>query len=219
MSNVISLNKGNVINLSKANGNEHPKRLHIGCGWDMNDNVDADLDVFVVQLTKENKLIDKVYFGHKKSNDAAIVHLGDNLTGEGEGDDEVVLIDLDRLNPETHRLVIAVNIYQCRLSFDDVQNAFIRLLNRDTNNEMVRYNLSNKFGGSYAMILGEILNNEDGTWNFEAVGEGTDDRCIDDVVKRVSSGKHETNYYDAINKSQPAPQNQEKKKKWFGLFG
>lgn len=177
------------LNLSKGNRSNTLKNLHVGLGWDVHSTIQADLDAFIVQLDDEDKVIDVIYFNHLKSNDKAIVHTGDNLTGEGEGDDEVININLTKLDPATKRIVVAVNIYQCRITFDDVENAFVRILNKDNHELLIQYDLSNEFGSNYSMIAGEIIKNDDGTWDFKAVGKATKDKDINQVVARVSKGK------------------------------
>lgn len=226
---VVNLEKGTSVNLNKVNEGISLKKntsgklsnIHIGLGWDVHSRVQADLDAFVVQVDANNNIIDTVYFGHRTSNDKAIYHTGDNLTGAGEGDDEVIYINLDKLSANTHRLGIAVNIFQCRTTFDDIQNAFIRLLNKDTNEVLAQYDLSNEFNGSYAMIMGEITKNPDGTWDFTAVGMGTKDRNVKEVAKRFANGNFESQpYQPSQNTNQNINQNTAPKtrKKFFGLF-
>lgn len=185
----VTAQKGDVVSLNKVTQSEQPlKSIHVGLGWDVHDDVNADLDAFIVQLDEQDRLIDTVYFNHLKSHDNAILHTGDNLTGEGEGDDEVILIQLDKLDPRTHRLVIAVNIYQCRLTFNEIENAFVRVLDKKTGDLIVRYDLSYEFGKNYSMLVGEILKSSDGAWDFKAVGIPTTDRTYKEVERRVSNG-------------------------------
>lgn len=193
----ISLQKGNSINLNKTNeGLSLAKgtsgalsNIHIGLGWDVHSHVNADLDAFVVQLGENNKELDRVYFGKKQSKDGAIRHSGDNLTGAGEGDDEVITVTLNHLSSLTKKVVVAVNIYQCRTTFANIENAFVRILNQDTGDTLMRYDLSNDKGRNYAVVMGEIVKNDDGTWDFNALGEMSNDRNIDEVVKRITQSE------------------------------
>ena len=210
----VTAQKGDIVNLNKVTENDSTplSKLHVGLGWDVHNDVDVDLDAFVVQLDKEGRLIDTIFFNHLKSKDGAIVHTGDNLTGEGEGDDEVINIDLNRLNTNTHRLVVAVNIYQCRLSFNDIKNAFVRILDRKSGDLIVRYDLSYEFGNNYSMIVGEIVKTDDGTWDFKAIGKPTPDRSVNEVrlnlVNSNASKKQSSN-------EPPTTGSQPRKQGWF----
>lgn len=225
----ISLQKGGTVNLNKVNegislqkGNSNTlQTLHVGLGWDVHSRVQADLDAFVVQVGPNGQVMDTVYFGKKNSTDGAIKHSGDNLTGAGEGDDEVIFIDLNKLNPSTQKVVVAVNIYQCRTTFNDIQNAFIRLLNKQTGDLLMQYSLSEDKGKNYAMIMGEVVKNADGTWSFNAIGLGTTDRSVSDVTNRIKQGLNMNFTQVDMNQAQfTAPQGQPQKKGLFGkLFG
>lgn len=193
----ISLQKGSTINLSKANETISLakkgtagvlSRLHVGLGWDVHNSVSADLDAFIVQVDGAGQIIDTVYFGKKTSSDRAIKHSGDNLTGEGEGDDEVIKVELNNLNPRTHKLYIAVNIYQARITFNKIDNAFLRLVNDQSKDELMHFNLSKDAGKNFSLILGEVVRENDGTWSFVALGEMTPDRSIEEVKNRISRG-------------------------------
>lgn len=190
----ISLEKGTSINLSKTNEGLSIKKgtsgklssIHVGLGWDVHHQVNADLDAFVIQLDENDKKIDRVYYGQKLSKDGAIRHSGDNLTGVGEGDDEVIIINLDHLSQRTKKVVVAVNIYQCRTTFSNIDNAYVRILNKDTNDELMRFNLSKDQGNHYAVIMGAIERNQDGTWDFKTSGELTNHRSVEEVEKYVT---------------------------------
>lgn len=192
----VSLQKGGSVNLSKTNqtislqkgGDGNLNSIHVGLGWDVHNDVNADLDAFIVQQDSNGNILDTIYYGNKTSNDRAVVHQGDNLTGAGEGDDEVIKIDLTKLNPNTHRLYVAVNIYQSRITFDKIENAFIRILNNQTNDVLMQYNLSKESGSNYAMIMGVLEKNSDGTWSFNALGLATKDGSVQKVVDRIKRG-------------------------------
>lgn len=215
----ISLKKGDTVSLVKKSGNSPLTKIHVGLGWDVHNDIQADLDAFVVQLDQDNKVIDTVYFNHLTSDDRAIKHTGDNLTGEGDGDDEVIYVDLDKLNPRTHRIVVAVNIYQCRLTFEDVENAFVRILDRQTKEELIHYDLSQEFGKNYSMLVGDIIKNGDGTWSFKAVGTATTDRNIASVRDSVSKGKVSYSQPPTGGSGSQQAQPQQKKGFFSRLFG
>ena len=173
----ISLNKGGKLSLTK----EAPdlKKVHVGLGWDerATDGADFDLDASAFLLKADGKVrsdADFIFYNQLRSQDGSVEHTGDNLTGGGEGDDEVVLVDLTKVPADVQKVVFTVTIHdaeQRRQSFGQVQNAFIRLVNADTNVEVARYDLTEDASVETAMIFGEIYrhNNE---WKFGAVGQG-----------------------------------------------
>ena len=114
--------------------------------------------------------------------------MGDNLTGAGEGDDEQIVVDLDKIPPQYDRIVVIVNIYhalQKNQHFGMIQNAFIRLVDARNNKEICRYNLTESYPGITAMVFGEIYRHN-GEWKFNAIGQGTNDGSISDVAKRYA---------------------------------
>ena len=173
----ISLNKGGKLSLTK----EAPdlKKVHVGLGWDerATDGADFDLDASAFLLKADGKVrsdADFIFYNQLRSQDGSVEHTGDNLTGGGEGDDEVVLVDLTKVPADVQKVVFTVTIHEAeqrRQSFGQVQNAFIRLVNADTNVEVARYDLTEDASVETAMIFGEIYrhNNE---WKFGAVGQG-----------------------------------------------
>ena len=173
----ISLSKGGRLSLSK----EAPdlKKVHVGLGWDerATDGADFDLDASAFLLKSDSKVrsdADFIFYNQLKSQDGSVEHTGDNLTGSGEGDDEVLLVSLDKVPADVQKIVFTVTIHdaeQRRQSFGQVQNAFIRLVNAETNVEVARYDLTEDASIETAMIFGEIYrhNNE---WKFNAVGQG-----------------------------------------------
>lgn len=117
----------------------------------------------------------------------------------------------DKLNPRTERLVIGVNIYQARFPFSKVKNAFVRVLDRRTGELLVRYDLSNNFGQTYTVHVGELVKDENGNWIFIAVGEATKDKSIKQFENNLIKG--------TLNVvSNPSEQPPKKKKRFFGLF-
>lgn len=174
----VSLVKGQRISLSKEDGSL--EKVVVGLGWDVNKSGGEafDLDASAFALI-DGKLVndsDIVYFRNLKHRTGAIKHMGDNLTGEGDGDDEQIKINLNKLPEKYDRVVIVVNIYQAysrNQNFGKVDNAFIRLFNDKTGKEICKYNLSGKDYLPYAaMIFGEVYRHN-GEWKFSAIGQGS----------------------------------------------
>lgn len=173
----ISLSKGGRISLSK----EDPtlKKVHVGLGWDerTTDGADFDLDASAFLLKESGKVrsdADFIFYNQLRSPCGAVEHTGDNLTGGGEGDDEVVLVELTKVPDDVQKIAFTVTIHEAdkrRQNFGQVANAFIRLVNADTGNEVVRYDLSEDYSTETAMIFGEIYR-QGGEWRFSAVGQG-----------------------------------------------
>ena len=191
----VKLQKGQKVSLSK----EHAglSKIIVGLGWDEVQQQrsffapkpqDIDCDAFALLLV-DGKLAssqDIVYYGSLKHNSGPVVHMGDNLTGAGDGDDEQIVIDLNRVPAQYDRIVLAVNIYQAyerRQHFGMIQNAFIRLVDARNNNEMCIYNLTENYSNQTAMLFGEVYR-YNGEWKFNAVGQGTTDGSISDFAKR-----------------------------------
>lgn len=191
----VKLQKGQKVSLSK----EHAglSKIIVGLGWDEVQQQrsffapklqDIDCDAFALLLV-DGKLAssqDIVYYGSLKHNSGSVVHMGDNLTGAGDGDDEQIVIDLNRVPAQYDRIVLAVNIYQAyerRQHFGMIQNAFIRLVDARNNNEMCIYNLTENYSNQTAMLFGEVYR-YNGEWKFNAVGQGTTDGSISDFAKR-----------------------------------
>ncbi len=192
----VSLQKGQKVSLTK----EHAglSKIMAGLGWDEAQKarggffapkpkpIDCDASAL---LLRNGRLCDKsdiVYFGNLGHRTGAIQHLGDNLTGAGEGDDEQILIDLSKIPAEYDRIVIVVNIYQAvqrRQHFGMIQNAFIRLVDQRDNKEMLKYSLTDDYSGMTAMIFGEIYRHN-GEWKFSAVGQGTNDPGLGELANR-----------------------------------
>lgn len=173
----VSLTKGGNVSLSK----EAPglKSVHVGLGWDarVTDGQGFDLDASVFLLTEAGKVrsdSDFVFYNNTQGAGGAVVHQGDNLTGDGDGDDEVVIVDLDRLPADVQKLSFAVTIHDAEgrsQNFGMVSNAFIRVLNKDGGREIARYDLSEDASVEAAMVFGELYRHS-GEWKFKAVGQG-----------------------------------------------
>ncbi len=174
---VVSLAKGGNVSLTKLD----PKleQLTVGLGWNprITDGAAFDLDASAFLLTTTGKVrseADFIFFNNLKSACGAVVHSGDNLTGEGEGDDEQIGVNLTKLAADLVKLTICVTIYDAetrKQNFGMVGGAFIRILNAKTNEEMVRYDLSEDYGLETAMIFGELYRHG-AEWKFKAVGDG-----------------------------------------------
>ena len=178
----INLSKGGKINLTKSNPINLAKKesldfLHIGLGWDVKqgggDNL--DLDAMAVSINTDGKANPKYAcnFSQLSTPDKAIHHLGDNLTGEGEGDDEVMQVYLSRLPQEIAEVHFRVVIYQAATRgqhFGQVSNAFIRLVDMSTRTELCRYTLGNEFSLASAVSMGFVRRQASGEWEFEAEG-------------------------------------------------
>lgn len=173
----ISLSKGGNVSLSKqAPG---VTKFSAGLGWDARTTTgtDFDLDAFALLVGADGKVINDtsmIFFNNKESADGSVVHQGDNLTGEGEGDDEVIDLDLSKVAAEVEKIVIAVSIYDAESrsqTFGQVRNAFVRILNGAT--EEVRYDLAEDYSTETAIVFGEVYRNG-ADWKFRAVGQGYD---------------------------------------------
>lgn len=173
----VSLSKGGNVSLSKADPGM--KNVLIGLGWDVRatDGQDYDLDASVFLLAENGKArsdADFIFYNNLRSADGSIEHTGDNRTGEGDGDDESIKVKLDKIPADVAKLVFVVTIHDAvtrKQSFGQVEGAFIRLVNDDTQVEVARYDLTEDASTETAMLFGELYrhNNE---WKFRAVGQG-----------------------------------------------
>ncbi|MCK8672233.1 TerD family protein [Rhodococcus zopfii] len=173
----VSLAKGGNVSLSKASDNL--TAITVGLGWDERTTTGAayDLDASALITGPNYKVLsDKhfVFYGNLSSPDGTVEHTGDNLTGDGDGDDESIHVDLVALPPAVTNIFFAVSIYEADVrnqSFGHVRNAYIRVIDRNTGTELARYDLTEDASTETAMIFGEVYrhNNE---WKFRAVGQG-----------------------------------------------
>ena len=174
----VLLSKGQRVDLTK--GRPSLKNIFVGLGWDINHydgESDFDLDASVF-MTKENGKVgsdgDFVFYGNLAHNSKSVVHMGDNRTGEGEGDDEVINIKLDKVPDDYESIAVTVTIYDAETrhqNFGQVSNAFIRLVDEATNAELIRYDLGEDFSIETAVVVGELYRNN-GEWKFNAIGSG-----------------------------------------------
>lgn len=173
----IELQKGGNVNLNK----EAPglKKIHLGLGWDVRatDGAAFDLDASAFMLASTGKVRgdhDFIFYNQSKSPEGAVEHLGDNRTGAGDGDDEVVMVELAKVPADVEKIAVCVTIHDAeakRQNFGMIAKAFVRCVNADTNAEIVRYDLSEDYSVETALIFGEIY--RAGTdWKFRAVGQG-----------------------------------------------
>ena len=192
----VKLQKGQKVSLSKENAGL--STVVVGLGWDEVEQKrkgffapkpqPIDCDAFAI-LLKNGKLVDNndvVYFGNLTHYTQSVRHMGDNLTGAGDGDDEQIIVDLNSVPGEYDRIVIEVNIYQARerkQHFGMIQNAFIRLVDGRNNSEMCIYNLTENYSNQTAMLFGEVYRHN-GEWKFNAVGQGTTDNSIGEFARR-----------------------------------
>ena len=191
----ISLQKGQKVSLTKENA--QLSKVVVGLGWDEVQQkrglfalkpqaIDCDASAVLLRGGKFVDNRDLVYFGNLNHFSGTVTHMGDNLTGAGDGDDEQIIIDLARVPEEYDRIVIVVNIYQAmkrNQQFGMIRNAFIRLVDASKNSEMCRYNLTDDYSGMTAMIFGEVYRHN-GEWKFNAIGQGTTDPGLGELVRR-----------------------------------
>ena len=174
----ITLEKGQKVDLTKTNPGL--KKLVVGLGWDTNKydgGSDFDLDAAAFILNKDGKVgneKDFVFYNNSNGANGAVIHKGDNKTGAGEGDDEIVSIDLSNLSSDIDKIVFSVTIHEGetrKQNFGQVSNAYIRVKNQDTNVEIVRFDLGEDFSIETAVVFGEVYKygNE---WKFAAIGKG-----------------------------------------------
>jgi len=173
----ISLQKGGNVSLTKTDPGL--TRARVGLGWDVRttDGADFDLDTSVFLVGDSGQVLSSahfVFYNQKTSPDGAVVHSGDNLTGAGSGDDESVSIDLAGVDSNVQRIVFAVTIHEAesrRQNFGMVRNAFMRVLNAESDSELARFDLSEDYSIETAMVFGEIYRHG-AEWKFKAVGQG-----------------------------------------------
>lgn len=187
----ISLQKGQKISLTKdSNGNATGlNKAIVGLGWDAVQkkgffgklqDVDCDASAILLKNGRLDSKSDVVYYGKLHHKSGAVNHCGDNLTGDGDGDDEQIIIDLNNVPADYNKIVIVVNIYNAvsrKQDFGMIENAFIRIVNADTNVELMKYNLSDNYEGKTAMIFGELYRHN-GEWKFNAIGQGTNHESV-----------------------------------------
>lgn len=193
----VSLQKGQKVSLTKDNAGL--SRVVIGLGWDevqqkrgffapKQQEIDCDASAFLLADGKLRGVDDIVYFGNLRHKSGTVQHMGDNLTGAGDGDDEQIVVELDRVPAEYDRIVLVANIYQAdkrKQHFGMIQNAFIRIVDSRNDQELCKYNLSDNYDGMTAMIFGEVYRHN-GEWKFNAIGSGTQDIQLGQLANRFA---------------------------------
>ncbi len=184
----INLVKGQKISLEKEAGGKLA-RIMMGLGWDAKKKggllgfggreQQIDLDASCVLFDDKGDMVDAVWFRQLKSKDGSIVHTGDNLTGEGEGDDEQIIVDLTRVPPHVKTLVFVVNSFTGQ-NFSQIENAFCRLVDQQTHREIAKFNLSTQ-GSHTAQLMAKVYRHS-GEWKMHAVGENASGTTFNDLM-------------------------------------
>lgn len=194
----INLVKGQKIDLTKNNSTL--KKLIVGLGWDpvkqvkrglfgfgaSNPDVDVDASVLMLRNDRLTSKEDLIYFGNLRSRCGGVIHTGDNLTGDGDGDDEQIIVDLSLIPQDVNKLIFVTNIYQCierKQSFGMIENAFIRIADYNNNQNIAMFNLTENYNGRTALIVGEVYRHN-GEWKFAAIGEGTQDTGLGNMAEK-----------------------------------
>lgn len=195
----VSLQKGQKISLEKEAGTTL-SQVKMGLGWDMasapqksggflsglfggggsNDSIDLDASCILFDANKQ--MIEAIWFGQLQSKDGSIQHTGDNRTGAGDGDDEVINVDLSRIPANVQSLVFTVNSFTGQ-TFEKVSNAFCRIINANNNSEVARFNLSSQ-GSHTAMIMAKVYRHN-GEWKMHAIGETASGRTFQDLMPAI----------------------------------
>ncbi len=174
----INLTKGQKVDLTK--GNPGLKKLMVGLGWDVNaydSGADFDLDAAAFMLGDNGKCPSEkefIFYGNLTHPSESLKHMGDNLTGEGEGDDEQIFIDLTKIPANVSKVAFTVTIYEAEergQNFGQVSNSFIRIVDESTGREVIHYDLGEDFSIETAVVVGELYKHN-GEWKFNAIGSG-----------------------------------------------
>lgn len=174
----INLVKGQKVDLTK--GNPSLKNLMVGLGWDVNTfdpGADFDLDAAAFMVGADGKCPadkDFIFYGNLEHQSGAVLHMGDNLTGAGDGDDEQIQVDLTKIPDNIDRVVFTVTIYEAearRQNFGQVSNAFIHIVDEDTGADLIWYDLGEDFSIETAVVVDELYR-RNGGWKFNAIGSG-----------------------------------------------
>ena len=191
----ISLQKGQKVSLTKDN--QGLSKVIVGLGWDevkrtkglfapKRQSIDCDASALMLQNGKLVYKDDLVFYNNLRHRTGAVQHMGDNLTGAGEGDDEQIIVELSQVPAEYDKVLIVVTIYQAvqrKQHFGMIKNAFIRLVDGRNNQELCRYNLTDNYANMTAMIFGEIYR-YNGEWKFNPIGQGTTDPGVGELAGR-----------------------------------
>ncbi len=174
----VNLSKGQKVSLTK--GNPGLSKIVVGLGWDTNKydgGFDFDLDAAAFLLGANGKVTsdaDFIFYGNLKHGSGAVEHMGDNLTGDGDGDDEQIKVNLSTVPANIEKIGFTVTIYDAetrKQNFGQVSNAYIRIFDEASNTELIRYDLGEDFSIETAVVVGEMYRNN-GEWKFNAIGSG-----------------------------------------------
>lgn len=187
----INLQKGQKILLEKEAG-QSLSRVLMGLGWDaakkgglfglFGGNASIDLDASCLMFNEKNELVDVVWFRQLRSQDGSITHTGDNRTGDGDGDDEQIIVDLNRVPANVKSLIFTVNNFTGQ-NFEKVNNAYCRIVNASNNREIARYNLSAQ-GSHTGQIMAKVYRHN-GEWKMHAIGENGYGRTFVDLLPNI----------------------------------
>ena len=204
----IKLEKGSTISLTKAcedAGIKSLKQAAIGLGWDVNDGLSMDLDAWALVVSSKDGLKKKnlVYFGNTVDSSRCINHCGDNLTGDGDGDDETINLNLENMPTDYKHILVGVTIFRGRSknqSFANVKNAFIRVYDRESNKEICRYadQFNNELGTAVSMLFGVFTRTTNG-WEFNAVGKPHKFGSITDALTVFGNYTLDNNINNSLN--------------------
>ena len=204
----VSLKKGQKVNLSKDNSNL--TKVTIGLGWDEvkqsklpkwlggKKKEEFDVDAIAFLLDKDGKIADtddRVFYNHLRHESKCVEHKGDNLTGKGEGDSEQILVNLSKLPEKYDKIVFLASIYKAterEQHFGMIKNAYIRLVDSNTNKELYIYNLSENYQGMTSMVFGELYR-RNGEWKFNAIGQPMEVWSIDQLSEKYGFNKKTKN--------------------------
>ncbi|WP_111859100.1 TerD family protein [Acinetobacter sp. CFCC 10889] len=188
----ISLVKGQKISLEKPDGSSLTK-IYLGAGWDVaksggflggmfGGGGSIDLDASAILFDANKQVLDNVWFAQLRSRDGSIQHSGDNLTGEGDGDDEKIFVDLTRVPDQVQQIVFTISSFRGQ-TFEKVANAFCRVVDETNNTEVAKYNLSAQ--GNYTALIIAKVYRHNGAWKMSALGESCQGKTIHDIVPSV----------------------------------
>ena len=184
----VNMTKGQKVSLAKRGGGSLTV-VRMGLGWDAvkkrglfggSKSQSIDLDASALLFDGSGQLVDAVWFRQLQSRDGAVRHTGDNLTGDGDGDDESVIVDLTRLSPGTTQIVFTVNSFTGQ-DFSQIENAFCRLVDETTGEELARYDLTGS-GRHNAQIMAKVSRGGAGEWSMTAIGATASGRTVQDLV-------------------------------------
>lgn len=177
-----AMEKGGILDLPKEMG-----LMVVGLGWDVDDG-ECDLDVSAVLLDKQGQELETVFFGRLESQEHGVTHTGDNLTGEGDGDDEQILVSLDRVGPQVDQIVFVVNIYTPNTTFAKVANPFCRVVDQAGScpSELCKYSLR-EAGSEQGLIIARLAREPGDRWGFHALGLPCRGRTYKDSLSQVKA--------------------------------